>query len=421
MLLRASDDAAVIWTKPDDLTVDLAKPMRGLEKLDGILVAMGDGGVRQFRPKIDPEKMKAMFTIAGGEVVDIDPGEEMHIAQDRRNNALFGDWKLTDRELQDLEDLGFDLNKLRRFLRDGIGDQIGLHMHDASKFLDFDVANALSGQGSAGFGGGLGGPEMFGIGVLVQFVTGPSSISIPVKNQKIVDEFLDDYDRFLIDMKAKGNREFGGVSQFTDFYLMEFPKPYKTRCFVAKFAGLKWRLYWGRIGDGLYLANRPFILEDLAAAHTKDKQAGKPSAPAHAMIRVRPENWKEVLTGYNLGWAENQRSACLSNLSMLENVHRGWNDRKPAGGAPDTALMDRVARLYGVRPFCPDGGSYTFSADGKTCSCSIHHSARDPRQPTAAAETSATGKVLKSLAGINATLRFDPEGLRAVVTVERKE
>jgi hypothetical protein len=185
----------------------------------------------------------------------------------------------------------------------------------------------------------------------------------------------------------------------------------------VKIFGLKWRLYWGRIGDGLYIANRPFVLTDLAEAHAAGK---KPAGEkGHLLLRLRPENWNEVLPGYKLGWEEGHRSACLDNLSQVANVSRGWNDR--AGATPDRALLDRVTRVYGARPFCPDGGTYTLSADGRTCSCGVHGSVREPRQPAAPADASATGRLLKTLGGVRATLTFEEDGLRAVVTVDRKE
>src|SRR5439155_2856558 len=127
------------------------------------------------------------------------------------------------------------------------------------------------------------------------------------------------------------------------------------RCLVLNIVGLKWRVYWGRIGDGLYFATRPFILEDLAAAHAEGKRPPK-SEPAHVLLRVRPENWSAVWPGYNLGWAESLRGACQGNIVMIENVATGWNDRKPA--TIDAAELDRVARVCGARPFCPDGGKY---------------------------------------------------------------
>ena len=121
---------------------------------------------------------------------------------------------------------------------------------------------------------------------------------------------------------------------------------------------------------------------------------------------------------YKLGWAEGHRNACHDNLSLLSNVSRGWNDR---AATPDAALMGRVAKVYGARPFCPDGGTYTLSADGRTCTCSVHGTAMEPRQPAGPADTSATGRLLKSMSGVRATLTFEEDGLRAVVTIDRKE
>jgi hypothetical protein len=189
---------------------------------------------------------------------------------------------------------------------------------------------------------------------------------------------------------------------------------------VVNLFGLKWRVYWGRIGDGLYFATRPFILEDLAAAHA---EAMKPSAtePAHAVLRIRPENWRAVLPGYHLGWAEASRAACHANLDMVANVRRGWNDRAAVGAAPDAELLGRVARVYGARPNCPDGGAYTLSVDGRSCRCGVHGGHDEPRQPAGPTEASPTGRLLKSFAGLTATLRFEEDGLRVVVTADRRE
>jgi len=49
--------------------------------------------------------------------------------------------------------------------------------------------------------------------------------------------------------------------------------------------------------------------------------------------------------------------------------------------------------------------------------CSVHGSALAPRQPTAPRGTGA----LEQLGGLTATVTFLPEGLRAVVGVERKQ
>ncbi len=71
MVVEASDDRAVIWTKPDDYDVDYLKPMAGLIGLrdNCFLAAMGDGSVRPIRDKMSKETLKALFTRAGGEVI----------------------------------------------------------------------------------------------------------------------------------------------------------------------------------------------------------------------------------------------------------------------------------------------------------------------------------------------------------------
>ncbi len=401
MTLLADDDSAVTWTKPDDLIVDLKNPLKGLKRKGetSFLAGFADGSVHRFRTRIDPEKLAALFTRAGGEVVDIAAADEERLQSGgpAQRNQL--DFTPSAEQLRRLEEVGFDINKLRRFLLDGIGDQIGLHMHDASKLFDFDVAGALGGQNAAGLR--LSSTDVVGIGMAVQFVTGPFSVSIPVREAKAVDEFLDELDRLIIQLKAQGPAELGRLDDHVEFYRMPFPKPHTVRCFVVKFVGLKWRLYFGRIGDGLYIANRPFILEDIAAAQSDAKQPRKKPEAAHALLRLRPENWKEVLIGYNLGWAEGHRLACHKNLSMVANVNRGWNDARPKGNEPNHALMNQVFRFYGVRPFCPDGGNYVLSADGKSCHCSVHGNARDPRQPSAPTENSATARLLKSFGGLS--------------------
>jgi hypothetical protein len=349
----------------------------------------------------------------------LDPSAPPPAPRAAQRRQVLLDWRLSDRDVKYLERLGLDMKKLHKFVSDGIGDQIGLHMHDGQKPLDFDIGAALSGRGDA-LGGQFGPASMFGIGLAVQFFTGPSSISIPVADTLVVDEFLNEFDKFLLKLKGEASNEFGGLGNLAEVYRLPFPKPHTIRCLAINVFGLKLRLFWGRIGNGLYIANRQFILEDIAAAHAGKEKAPRVPKTAHALVRVRPENWNEVLPGYKLSWAENNRNACHENLSMIANVHRGWNDREPRGNGPDAILNDRVARLYGVRPFCPDGGKYTLSMDGKSCSCSIHGDRLNPKQPAAPDDNSPTGKLFREFGGLNAALTFEPEGLRAVFVFERK-
>jgi len=72
-LVEADDERAVVWSKPEDITIDPKNPATGLlgHYVDGFQAAMADGSVRFFKKGIDPMKLWALFTRAGGEVVEI--------------------------------------------------------------------------------------------------------------------------------------------------------------------------------------------------------------------------------------------------------------------------------------------------------------------------------------------------------------
>jgi hypothetical protein len=72
MVVEADDDQAVIWTKPDDWQFDPKNPAQGLGHLDDgtFLAAFFDGHSRAIPVSTDPKVLKALFTRAGGEVID---------------------------------------------------------------------------------------------------------------------------------------------------------------------------------------------------------------------------------------------------------------------------------------------------------------------------------------------------------------
>jgi hypothetical protein len=73
-LLVAEAAEAVVWTKPDELEL---KPNGPLPKLggvyrDGVNVLFGDGSTRFMESDVRPDKLKALITINGGEVIGFD-------------------------------------------------------------------------------------------------------------------------------------------------------------------------------------------------------------------------------------------------------------------------------------------------------------------------------------------------------------
>ena len=70
-LVEADDDRAVVWTKPEDITIDPRNPLAGLlgHYGEGFHAALADGSVHFIKKSIDPATLWALFTRAGGEVV----------------------------------------------------------------------------------------------------------------------------------------------------------------------------------------------------------------------------------------------------------------------------------------------------------------------------------------------------------------
>ena len=414
-------------------------------------------------PLIDNSIYTSLAGVLGGKPEALDP-----LPVPKRNIFSIGARLNKERYLPDLaqlereakndqflRDLGVNLDAARKinlseFIQKGLGNQVGIHVYDSSPTFDLNMSSVFGML----LGSGMGrtrtiGTEELLIGLAVASLNNPVYLSIPIQDAQVVDRFLNAMDTALA-VTARGQSRGGWFSLEQDFYKFPLGQASVYRAYGLRLGPLKLRFFWARIGGGLYLASRPFILEDLAAMEAERIRAAGVGATAatttttttttsalvqdfgpegHAMVRVRPQNWNEVLPDFRLSWAENDREACLNNLGALSGVSRALTARKPGATAADGPTGEELDKLVwqyadkfqAVHLFCPEGGRYTVaSSDGRSVSCSIHGSVLDPRQPSAPTEASAPSKLLRELAGATATLNFTQDGLRAVVVIDRK-
>jgi hypothetical protein len=316
-------------------------------------------------------------------------------------------------------------------LTKGVGNQLGFHVYDARPAFDLNMpglAGLFITDGAGISPSSVGSFEMLAL-MGVASINSPVYISIPVRDAQVVDRFLEQTDTAWAAFTRRERRGRLRLDLEEDFFKFNLSTGETARGFGLRFGPAKLRFFWARIGDGLYIASKPFVLEDLAALHAAGTTASPnaAAAPSHALARVRADNWNEVLEDYRLSWAENEREACLNNLGPLSNVSRalaarmpGGKDPAPSGEARNRAVLELAARLHAAHYFCPEGGAYEVAPDGLSVSCTVHGGALNPRQTTAPSERSAAGRTMRTLSGVTATLTFMEEGLHAVVTVDRK-
>lgn len=407
--VEAATDKAVVWTKPDDLEIDLKNPVTGLTNPGQaeFLVGLCDGSVHRIRANADAKLLASVFNWkVGGD------GNSLGAIGQPANPSLPRGF---------LHDIGnIDLPLLRRFLDKGIGDQVAYHVLDASQPITADVSSFLGARSPlSGMGPMTFGTEMAFIGLLAQSLTNPVCVSIPVKQSEIVDRFLQEVDQRMAELP----RNFQQFIQ-TDKYQIKLGER-TVRVYTIKVFGISFRLAWARIGQWLIVTNHAAQLEELAnfygsAPLPAEQDGAKTSNTGHAQFRIRPQAWNAVLPAYRLGWEENHRAACEVNQQQITNIARAYPELLNTGGQMTPLILERVQQIYGTVPFCPDGGTYHVTKSG-TCECSVHGQAHhNPRQLLAPSKDSHTMKSLEHFKGFAATLTFLEDGLHAVVVIERK-
>jgi hypothetical protein len=316
------------------------------------------------------------------------------------------------------------LASLEKFVKQGIGNQVGFHVYDTAITFDVNHLAALAHLFSSNSEGDVSNYMSFAGIFCAGPLVAPAYMSIPVQDAAVVDEFLAKVDKLAPPLGAKTKTATFWNIEVDLYHFMVGDT--KVRTCAVRYGSAKYRVYLGRVGDGLYISNSPVVFKDLQAAYPANALravAGCDRGPAaHMMVRLRPTHWDQALPGFRLGWAENNRAACIHNLGPLSSAARtlcgtngnlSWDTRTQQ-------VHDCAARVYGTTFCCPEGGRYELTKDGKSMTCSVHGSALEARQPLEPAADSVTGRLMGSLSDVTAAVTLTPAGPRLSLTIERR-
>ena len=421
MVVVADPENAVTWTKPDDLEIDMDLPRRGwFAGMDGqVSIAFADGSIARLPIDATNDQVARLLTRNGKEIIESPPARIRGQQFPTPGNPRRGQFSsLADSPF--VQELGLD-----DFLIDGIGNQIGFHVCDSDPPIDLSVSRMLGLMVAAGQnrGGRFVGPAGMSIAVPASALNAPVYLSIPVKDPEIVDRTLSKLDVFLARWSHRPDLQrgfFGWLSVEHDVYRISGKADPAVRAYAFQFGPLTWRFYWSRIDDGLYLASKPFILDELkrAAGSEADDTGRAESLASHGMVRIRPQHWNRILPHFQIGWAEAQRRSCLHNVSFLSSAARGLTSAsgRPAVDADMSKIKQLTRTLFHVESHCGAEGKYTVTDEGTGVCCTAHGCQTLPRQ--AMGQQTELAAFAESLTDVQLQMTFTDEGLHTVVTFD---
>lgn len=175
---------------------------------------------------------------------------------------------------------------------------------------------------------------------------------------------------------------------------------------------LKVRLYVALVGDQLIAATRPFTLHEVIDALSA--AAGGQNPVAHMTLRLNFRGLQQAKNDLELYWSEKARLACHSNIMSLYVLLRLY-------GVPLEELPRVSEAKYGVVYYCPDGGQYEYDAAREQVVCTVHGNRQASRLHSQDDRQTSFKKFFNPLNELNASLRFEEDGLFTVFEIHRKE
>jgi len=299
-------------------------------------------------------------------------------------------------------DLVRHLSKGNNLRLDWLGDEIALNLCDGQ------VLFSAGGRAMGLMGAQMGRSslEPLVIGYLVSALNLPTYLTVKVNDAKKAEQSIPDLFRMVAPDQGLGD-EFS-----VETYSIEDHRG--KPLYVASFNLwiLKLRLYSAVVDDRLVIASRRDVVTDLMDASVKAAGTKVVKYEGNMEMTIYRSAFKQLEETVNLGWQEDLRHACHKNLPLTAILLNTM-------GLPAASLENTVAGLRGYQPYCPSGGHYVIDERTGAASCTIHGTARQPKQPAAGDKSSRTISLVNSLERVNARIAFTPEGLMTTVDIKR--
>jgi len=172
------------------------------------------------------------------------------------------------------------------------------------------------------------------------------------------------------------------------------------RTLTLELFSFKFRLFYALSDGHLVVSTRPDVLQFVMESAEPDPG----EIPFNVKLALYPGHWDAIAPDMLISYEEQARSSC--RLSLME--------MQPFAGLG----LDSAARALGFAFRCPDGGTCGLGADG-FLECTLHGSPARPRQPAAPAAANPVSRLLDGLEEISFSLRFEGDGIRSTIRIER--
>jgi hypothetical protein len=286
-----------------------------------------------------------------------------------------------------------------------IGDRASVHFCDGSPILEIDPSRL--GTLDVPFAGKVSLAQQV-LPVLALATTSlPTYVTVEVEDRDKAARLLEQLAGNLFLQRGQAL----GLPKTLDAYRLPEYKKHLPYVLSFQVYALKLRLHVALVGNELVAATRPELLREVIDA-AANKEAGAP-AQAHLLLRLNRRALRRLHDDLQLHWEEKARLACHRNTISIYNLLKLYE-----------VPIEEVPRLteakYGVRPFCPDRGTYSWDKRSDQVLCSVHGNRQTSRQNPRLDQKSSFAAFIDSLDEIVTSLRFQDEALISTVEIARR-